>query len=171
MPSYAQNTDVSIDRSKAEIEHILQRFGATGFMSGWDSEKHTALISFRLRGRYMRFRLDLPDPADPVFVYAKVNQSHARARRTPVQAHAAWEQACKERWRALALLIKAKLAAIESGVVSLEDEFLANVMLPDQRTVGEWMQPQVQRAYESGVMPPLLPLPDVPKRLEGEMSE
>lgn len=163
MPSYAQNTDVSIDRSKAEIEHTLERFGATGFMSGWDSEKNTAMISFRLRGRYMRFRLDLPDPNDQAFIYKKINQTAYREKRTAVQARAVWEQACKERWRALSLLIKAKLAAIESGVVSLDDEFLASVLLPDQRTVGEWMQPQVQQAYASGHMPPLLPLPGAEK--------
>lgn len=160
MPEYAKDTTVTIERSRAEIEQTLTRFGATGFMSGWDTEQHTALISFRLRGRYMRFRLDLPDPNAPEFTVKKINQSAYRERRTPAQARAAWEQACKERWRALTLLIKAKLAAVESGVVSLDDEFLASVMLPDKRTVGEWAQPQVQRAYESGNMPPLLPLPE-----------
>jgi hypothetical protein len=160
MPNYAENTSITIDRSRAEIEHTLQRFGATGFMSGWDSEKHTALISFRLRGRYMRFRLDLPDPSAPEFLYKKINQSDYREKRTPAQARAEWEQACRARWRALALLIKAKLAGVEAGVVSLDDEFLASVLLPDQHTVGEWAQTQVDHAYESGHMPPLLPLPE-----------
>lgn len=159
MPEYAKDTSVTIDRSRAEIERTLERFGATGFMSGWDTENNTAMISFRLRGRYMRFRLDLPDPNDEEFIYKKLNQSAYRERRTAIQAKAVWEQACKERWRALALLIKAKLAAVEAGVVSLNDEFLASVLLPDQRTVGEWAQPQVDQAYTSGRMPPLLPLP------------
>lgn len=158
--TYAKETSVSIERSRAEIEHTLERFGATGFMSGWDKETNAAMVSFRLRGRFMRFRLDLPDPQAPEFQYKKINQSVYREKRTEAQAQASWEQACRERWRALALLIKAKLAAVESGVVSLEDEFLPNVMLPDQRTVAEYMQPQVQRAYESGTMPPLLPMPD-----------
>jgi hypothetical protein len=159
MTEYAKGTSVTIERSKAEIEHTLERFGATGFLTGWDTEKNTAMISFRLRGRYMRFRLDLPDPSDPAFLYKKINQTDFREKRTPIQARAAWEQACKAHWRALALLIKAKLAAVEAGVVTLDDEFLAAVLLPDQRTVGEWAQPQVDQAYSSGRMPPLLPLP------------
>jgi len=31
------------------------------------------------------------------------------------------------------------------------------MMLPDMSTVGEFILPQVHRAYETGEMPPLLP--------------
>ena len=30
-------------------------------------------------------------------------------------------------------------------------------MLPDNTTTGEWMLPQIDRAYRTGEMPPLLP--------------
>lgn len=164
MTRYAQDTVVTENRSRAEIEHLLERFGATGFLSGWDKTRHVALIAFELRGRRMQFRLQLPDPDDPVFVYKKVNQSDYRERRTSVQAKVAWDQACRERWRALVLLIKAKLAAVEAGIVALEDEFLPNVMLPDGGTVGDWLQPQVERAYQTGQMPLLLPAPGSAER-------
>jgi hypothetical protein len=33
---YAANTEVSAEKSRAEIETVLRRYGATGFMYGWD---------------------------------------------------------------------------------------------------------------------------------------
>ena len=61
------------------------------------------------------------------------------------------------RWRALLLVIKAKLEAVTAGISTIETEFLANIVLPDNTTAGEWMLPQIDRAYRSGEMPPLLP--------------
>jgi hypothetical protein len=70
---------------------------------------------------------------------------------------AAWEQACRQRWRALALVVKAKLEAVECGISTFEEEFLAWMMLPDGSTVGDRMLPQLETAYRTGQMPPLLP--------------
>ena len=78
------------------------------------------------------------------------------ARRTKAAQQAAWEQACRQRWRALPLIIKAKLEAVESGITTLESEFLANIVLPDGGTVGQWLTPQVAEAYATGRMPPML---------------
>ena len=55
-------------------------------------------------------------------------------------------------------MIKAKLEAVESGIASFEDEFLAHTLLPSGATVSEWIQPQVAEAYETGRMPRMLPL-------------
>lgn len=60
-------------------------------------------------------------------------------------------------WRELYLLIKAKLVALESKRITIKDEFLAYTVMPDGRTVSEWLQPQLEDAYKSGKMPPLLP--------------
>ena len=51
------------------------------------------------------------------------------------------EQACRQRCRALLLIIRAKLEAVESGMTTLESEFLANILLPDGGTVGQWLSP------------------------------
>jgi len=56
-------------------------------------------------------------------------------------------------------LIKAKLVAVESKRITIKDEFLAYTVMPDGRTVSEWLQPQLEDAYTSGKMPPLLPGP------------
>ena len=152
MPTYANKTDVNSERSRAEIERTLRRYGAHAFMYG--TRAQLAAVQFEVKGRRILFRLELPDPADHIFHYS----STGRVKRTPSAAHEAWEQACRQRWRALALIIKAKLEAVEAGISSFELEFLPYTVLPNGTTVGDWVLPQIERALESGAMPPMLPM-------------
>lgn len=150
MPRYAADTDVTSDRSRTEIERTLQRYGADQFMSGWDD--HRAVIGFRMANRHVRFNLPLPDRADDEFTLTPTGRD-----RSPTQALNEWEKACRQRWRALALVVKAKLEAVEAGISEFDDEFMAHLVLPDGSTVGEFMRPQVCAAYENGAMPRSLP--------------
>ena len=93
------------------------------------------------------------DPIPPIDDFALTLR---KARRTAVAQQSAWEQACRQRWRALLLIIRAKLEAVESGLTTLESEFLANIVVPDGGTVGQWLAPQVEEAYATGRMPPML---------------
>ncbi len=149
MSQYAANTSVSVENSRAEIERTLTRYGAESFMYGWD-QGHS-VIQFVAEGRRIRFVLSLPDKASPEFT------RHSRGTRTEEAAYKAWEQACRQRWRALALCIKAKLEAVESEISTFEDEFLAHTVLPDGTTAGEWLGPQLAEVYRTGTMPSLLP--------------
>jgi hypothetical protein len=150
---YAEGTSVATEASRAEIERTLRRYKATGFMYGYEGNR--AVVAFRLDGRMIRFRLDMPDPKDRAFTLTPSTQKP----RSSDAAEKAWEQACRQKWRALALVIKAKLEAVAAGITTVEDEFLAHTMLPDGSTVGEWARPQLALAYESGNMPALLPGP------------
>ncbi len=47
--------------------------------------------------------------------------------------------------------------AVIAGISTIETEFLVNIVLPDNTTAGEWMLPQIDQAYRTGEMPPLLP--------------
>jgi len=58
MPKYASSTSVSTDRSKAEIESILRRFGASSFAYGW--KDGSAIIEFAVENRRIRFTMKLP---------------------------------------------------------------------------------------------------------------
>lgn len=153
MARYATTTSVPVERSRAEIEGILEKYGADQFLYGWDADYAT--IAFRMRGRHVKYELPLPRKDDPAFTLTPAQ----RYRRSREDAYAAWEQACRSRWRALALVVKAKLEAIETGITSFEDEFLSNIMLPSGETAGSWLKPQIQLAYDQGVMPKLLPGP------------
>ena len=153
MSRYAENTTVDVGRSRAEIERVLMRYGADQFVYGWETER--ARLGFRLRNRQIMFELTMPDRQSPEFTRTPTR----RQMRSQDQAIAAWEQAVRQRWRALLLVIKAKLEAVEAGITSFESEFLANTMLPDGRTVGQWIEPQLQVTYDRGQMPRLLPGP------------
>lgn len=151
MSRYAERTSVSSDKSRAEIEQTLRRYGADAFGYGWDGSR--AVISFRADNRTIRFLLPLPDPNSREFTHTPVSKE----RRSDANREAAYEQAVRQRWRALALCIKAKLEAVQAGIVDFESEFLAHIVLPQGHTVGEWLRPQLDNAYESGTMPSLLP--------------
>lgn len=154
MSRYAESTSVPADRSRAEIEKTLTRYGADQFLYGWDAE--CAVIRFRMNKRHVAFRLPLPDKDDPEIA----RTPGGRRQRSGEALLAAWEQAQRQRWRALALVVKAKLEAVESGITSFEDEFMAHIILPSGETVGQWMGPQIEESYRSGVMPTtLLALP------------
>lgn len=155
MTQFASKTEVPVAKSKMEIEMLLGKYGASGFMSGWNQE--SAMIAFEMRNRRIIFRVPLPDKTSKAIVLDGRGN-----RRTPEKINEAWEQAQRQRWRALLLVIKAKMEAVECGITEFEDEFLAHIALPDGQTAGQWMRPQIARAYESGVMPPLLPAPGEP---------
>lgn len=149
-PRYAENTQVSSDRSRAEIEKTLRRYGATAFAYGWDTE--AATLMFEIANRRVMFRLPMPDPSDKAFTLTPTRKA-----RSSSAAEAAYEQAVRQRWRALALVIKAKLEAVAAGITTVEQEFLAHIVLPDGRTVGQHTQPVIAAAYETGEMRPMLP--------------
>ena len=151
MTRYAAGTDVDVGRSREELERIVVRYGASAFGYGW--EDGTAVVQFKASGRFVKFTLPMPDPGDRVFTHTP-ERGHARSEAAAVKA---WEQAVKQRWRALALVVKAKLEAVESGITSFDEEFLAHLLLPDGSTVGETAIPGVALAYERGGMPRLLP--------------
>lgn len=153
MSRYAENTSVSSDKSKAEIERTLTRYGATGFVSGWGGA--SSIIMFEISNRRVKFVLPLPDKTSREFTHT-VGRG---LKRTQKDCESAWEQACRQRWRALALAIKAKLEAVAAGITSFEEEFMAHIVLPSGQTVGAWMTPQIETAYKSKKMPPLLESP------------
>lgn len=148
---YARDTDVSVSKSQGEIQDLLRRYGADQFLSGWDDEAGIALIGFRMRGRQVKFRLVMPKREE--FRYTP-SQGYERSPENISKAH---EQAMRQRWRALKLVIQAKLEAVEVGITDFESEFLANIVLSDGRTYGEFAIPQIDAMYERGGMPALLP--------------
>jgi hypothetical protein len=117
-----------------ELESLLKRYGADQFLFG--TQLGEAVVGFRMKGIQIKIRLSMPKGVD---------------------AKAAKEE--RRRWRALLLVIKAKLEAVASGISVFEDEFLAHTVMPDGSTFGEWAKPQIASMYKEGKMPPLLPAP------------
>lgn len=137
--SYAEKTSVPIDRSQGEIRKILSKYGADGF--GYGEQGAMAMIAFEMAGRRIKFLLPMPP------------KPSERATQASIKAY---DQLCRSRWRCLVLAIKAKLECVESGITTLEQEFMAHIVLPNGKTVGDAVLPQIHQSYRDGKMPPLL---------------
>ena len=146
---YAKGTTGSAEKSRLEIERTLQRYEADAF--GYATTRNEAEIKFSWEGKVVRLSLLLPDLESDEF-----QLTPTRLERHENASRAEWEKACRQRWRVLALVIKAKLEGIVAGITTFEEEFMAFLVLPDNRTVGDFMLPQIEAAYTSGDMPPML---------------
>lgn len=148
---YAQDTGVSSDQSKRDIERVLGRYGATAF--GYMAEADVVLVLFEIDGRRVGIRLPMPDKASREITRTPVKGDW----RSPDGIERAYEQAIRQRWRALYLIILAKLEAVKAGISTVEREFLADIMLPSGMTIGQWVQPQLDTVYQNETMPALIP--------------
>jgi hypothetical protein len=144
--NYASGTSVPADQTKADIERTLRRYGAEQFAHGWDADR--AYIAFKLRDRFIKFVLSFPDRNSVEVVMTPTGKS-----RTESDAQRRWEQAVRQKWRALLLVIKAKLESVDGGIETIEEAFLPQIVLPDGSTVGHWAQHAIPEAYERGKMP------------------
>ena len=154
MARYAESTTVTVEKSKAEIEQIVRKYGAQKFASGYDEDTGTAVIQFEMRDRRDFFRLTIPDANDGQF--RRDGRGYARTDAARIRAHAQEE---RRLWRALFMVIKAKLESVESGIESFEEAFLSQLVIPGAggRTYGDYAIPQIAHVYATGTLPPLLP--------------
>lgn len=154
--AYAEGTDVPVEKSRAEIERIFGRYGASAFSSSWDTRGAT--IGFAIKGWHVRFSLPYPSPDERRFT----RDVHGRPRPKDLVAKK-YEAELRRLWRALALLLKAKLDCVESGITTFEREFLADLVLEGSgQTVGEMAIPRLEAAKGSSLRPgdvlPALPV-------------
>lgn len=156
--AYAEGTAVSVEKSKAEIDSILTKHGATqrGIMA--DDVEGRAQLAFVLKGHH--YRIDVPLPK--ILDFAPKRNQEPRgwytwgAERRESWTRERWEQGCRERWRAVVLMLKAKLELVRLGVSTIEREFMADMVLPGGRTVGAIVADQIEGALAGGPAPRLL---------------
>lgn len=131
---YAQRTRVSEDRSQAQIQAMLKKFGAQSFALGWDQD--SAGVRFRY-GQYV-IKLEAPLPARDQFAETPTGRGRPKA-----DVERRWKEARRQVWRALRLIIQAKLAAIDGHIASFEDEFIGYAELGNGQTVAEWAKDRI----------------------------
>lgn len=132
--TYAEKTRVAPEKTRAEIERVLARYGASSFAYG--TQPGRAMIMFETKDRRIRFELPLVPPN----------------RATQVQG----EQFTRSRWRALLLSIKAKLESVEAGIESFDEAWMSHIVMPNGRTMAQHMIPYLEDGYSRGKMPPML---------------
>lgn len=133
---YAAKTRIDPMTTQFDIQRLLKKYGADRF--AYFTEPSNAVIVFEAQDRRLKFSLPLPDGS-------KANH----------------EQKTRGLWRSLLLCIKAKLEGVAVGIETFEEAFLAHVVMPDGKTVGEHVLPTVSHAYKTGLMSsqPMLPPP------------
>jgi hypothetical protein len=132
MSQFAATTGVPIDRTRTEIEKVLSRYGAATF--GYMTRVGQVVILFEAKERKIKISIPMPTGTSE-----KENQL------------------ARSRWRALLLVIKAKLESVSAGIETFEEAFYSNIVLPNGRTVYEETQQRVAIAYQSGQVQALLP--------------
>ena len=125
---YAEDTKVSVQESIDAIRTTVGKHDGAQFFCALGEDE--ALVAFSKEARQVRFYISLEGKG---------------------------EQERKAALRALLLVIKAKLEAVASGISVFEDEFLANITLPNGNLVGREVRRAIAIAYEGGEMPRLLP--------------
>lgn len=176
---YAENTEVPVERSRAEIERLLKSHGASQFGSASDEEKGIAFVMFKLSDRMFRIevvsprqdqfkRADPPTPPEPHkqgrhpytreqldqrdrTEYERALKRHETTEDDRAQRWVAAEE--RRRWRAQLLLLKAKLEMIAMGATTVEREFMADMLMANGQTVAQQALPQLAAMYKDGKMP------------------
>lgn len=129
---FAEQTKVPIARSKAAVEQLLAKRQASEF--GTYTDPKGSHVSFRVEGLFVRISVPMPDGD---------------------------EREARRRWRSILLALKAKFDAVDSEISTLEQEFMAHIVVADGQTVGEHLLPRLAAALTAGKMPRLtLPLPE-----------
>lgn len=131
MSKFAQGTDVSPEKSQMQISTMLRKFGCQGVMMGYENQSN--FIGFVFKDVQVR-------------LFCPIVKSEAENRR---------------RWRVLRIIIQSKFEIIQCGIKTFEEEFFADIVMPNGKTVSQVALPAVQKAISSGAMPSsLLTLPE-----------
>lgn len=149
MPRYAATTTVSVEKSQSEVQAILRRYGAGRFGTMEDQKISMAYLMFEYSGLMIQIQVPLPRKED----FVKTDRGRSRKKS---QIDESYNQAVRQRWRALVLAVKAKLEAVETGISTIEKEFMAFVMMPDGRALGDHLIPELKQISESGKIPKML---------------
>jgi hypothetical protein len=131
---FAEKTKVPVFQTRAAIEVMLAQHKCQQYGTAVDYLALRARVQFTAHSRIVRFVVNLPDPKRFV-------------------GQATREQEERRIWRALLLVIKAKLESVSSAIATFEEEFLAHIVMPNDKTVAEMILPQIAEAYASGRMP------------------
>lgn len=140
--TYAATTEVAFEKSVAEMIMLIKRRGASQ-IGQFEGDDFFA-IQFMVKDRLIRFTLPIPalgemPTRDGRGVALSASQRQDRL-----------AQARRSRGRALLLVIKAKLESVESGIETIEEAFLANVVMADGKTVYERIKAPLAVEYQSG---------------------
>ncbi len=150
--SYASNTKVSAEKSRAEIERLVMRHGADEF--GYLTRRDEATIRFVYKNIPVEMTVPMPDRDEDRFRFTPCRS----VERTDEAAFEEWQKEVRRCWRSLCLVIKAMLVGVDDGVITFEQAFMPYIVCLDGRTISQHVLPHLQNAIETGSKLKMLPL-------------
>lgn len=146
-----ENTDVPVSRSQEHIRDLLVKHDAQqfNFSEGVMLDgRRFAAVEFVHEGHLVRFRATLRLP-DEKWVADKVRRARTRTREQIEQEARAQEE--RRVWRVLFHSIKARLVAVDEGLETFAQAFLAHLVDPaSDRTLWEAFEPHVDQLELGG---------------------
>lgn len=140
------STTVAVEKSQASIRTTLVAYIAEGYKIEERRDvggQEWALVEWGWRGQRVRFEVavDRPDSGE-------VSRLTRRARtRTAAEIEEdAREALRRESWRALSRSIDARMRAVNAGVETFEEAFLAHLVTPDGEQLYEQLRNSEQGA-------------------------
>lgn len=140
-------TTVDAERSIAEIQKMLTRFGVSAMMTEYEGQQVSA-VSFKimLDGKPMGFKLPCNWRAISVLFADPKYRRNARLRKGET-----WDdQAVRVAWRIIHDWVAAQLALVEVNMVTVPQVFLPYAITKDGRTLGEVVLSDPGRLLGSG---------------------
>lgn len=127
------DSDVPVERSIESIKEMVRKYGASGFGTSEDYRSGIVTVSFVLNTTARQQHVPVQIPVRIQRVYeALYGDSKASGNQ-----HASPEQVERNRraqaertaWRQLHLLVEANLTAVQLGIISIGEAFLAHTMV------------------------------------------
>lgn len=140
-----ENTEVSVEKSQGDLRKLLTKYGADRFTFGESvdlEDVRWAGVEFTHDGHLVRMVAPLKPP-DEKWVRGKVQRARSKTREDFVAEH--HEQEARRIWRVVFWSLKSRLVAIEEGVETFEQAFLAHLVDPaSDRTLWQHIAPSVE---------------------------
>lgn len=142
MGKYAKRTVVSPEKTQQDIQRVLKRYEVDGVILGHLDNRAYVEFAIKKLVRVVRIFLTLPT-------------------RSEYYTEKQYEQGVRQAWRALYLVVKAKLESVESKIETFDEAFMPHIVMPGAggQTIGQRLLPDFQKTLETGEMPKLLPGP------------
>ncbi len=143
---YAKETIIEPEQTRNDIEKLLFRYGADTF--GYGRMGTTSIISFRFHSLVIKLTVEEP-------LLESFFKDSSDRKRSPEKQKLAWKQAIRSRWRLLLLVIKGRLEMITVGMSSFEEQFMADIVMPNEQRLSDWVRPILEEANRTDRMPML----------------
>jgi hypothetical protein len=135
-----QNATVG-DRAIADIQKILRAFGCTKFGTFSDDEEASITVQFEYKKRPVQMKASIRGYAAAWLKEHPYNASRMKATRVEHERKAL-NIASVAVYSMIRDWIKGQITAIETGMLTFEGAFLAQLLLPDGKTVMEEIDKQ-----------------------------